>query len=518
MLDTLLTRIGLRKAAPERAILRDAAGLPRFNDALLARKIAERERREQSAPVNGKGVTVRRIPGTIIPQHNGMQRKDYQPVAIFNDQIGNPPSIRVRDISTSTTTGNYWTGGTNNYGVAAVQGYQHNSDVFACIDLISRAGAQVKWWDGGDGTKSISPAADLVKAVGIDPAHFATSVFSGEAKLMRAADPRASVELLMKSGGSQFISDWLSYILLSGNCYIEIARKTTNGPPSHLYLDNPGLVNAVVNRAAEHADTMVDSWRVRNGYGIVRHLAPWREGRGDIVHAKLFHPIDPIYGMSPLEAAMLRVGVQNKSEALINRVLEKGVVPGWIEAKDGTEWNAEQVAALRENLANSRAESREFFFEGATWHPMGFEPVSTGMADQQLLSKRDICSVFHVDPALVGDTTARTYATYRESRRGLYMEAVIPLLIEFRDAWNRTIGMELKSPLDFDRDSFDAIAAAREEAADRVHKLWTSGVITQNEARGDLEYQRVEGGDQFYAPANFVPMSTEPAVIEDDDE
>ena len=98
------------------------------------------------------------------------------------------------------------------------------------------------------------------------------------------------------------------------------------------------------------------------------------------------------------------------------------------------------------------------------------------------------------------------------------MEAVIPLLIEFRDAWNRTIGMELKSPLDFDRDSFDAIAAAREEAADRVHKLWTSGVITQNEARGDLEYERVTGGDAFYAPANFVPMSTEPAVPEDDDE
>lgn len=510
--DKVLRVFGLRKEQP---ILRDASGLPRFNDALLARKIAERERREQSAPVNGKGVTVRRFASSPVGTVGGIERKDFAPV--YNDLPGNPPSIRVYDVSASMQS-TYWGGGTTGYLPNAIAGYTKNSDVYSCISLIAQVGSQVRWWDGMSGTKSLTPAADLVKAVGINPDHFASSVFDARAKLNTAADPRASVALLMKSGGSQFISDWISYILLSGNTYVEIARKTTNGPPSHLYLDNPGLVSAVINREAQHPDTMVESWKVRNGYGMVRMLAPWREGRGDLVHAKLFHPVDPVYGMSPLEAALLRVGVQNKSEALINRVLEKGVVPGWIEAKDGTEWNAEQVAALRENLANSRAESREYFFEGATWHQMGFEPVSTGMSEQQLLSKRDICSVFHVDPALVGDTTSRTYATYRESRRALYMEACLPLLVEFRDMWNRTIGMELKSPLDFDRDSFDAISAAREEAADRVHKLWTSGIISQNEARSDLEYERVTGGDQFYAPANFVPMSTEPAVIEDDDE
>lgn len=510
----LLTRIGLRKAAPESAIIRDKFGIPHFNDALLARKMAERAN-VQDARRSG-GITVRQMATGPVGTIRGIERKDYVPAPVYNDGGSNVPTIRVHELATSAPPSAYWTGGTNNYSQNAVQGYARNSDVFSCVDLISRAAAQVKWWDGGDGTKSISPATDLVKAVGIDPGHFSTSVFDGGAKLLRAADPRASVALLMTSGGSQFIADWITYILLAGNTYIEIARKTTNGPPSHLYLDNPGLVNAVVNRAAEHADRMVESWRVRNGYGIVRHLAPWREGRGDIVHAKLFHPTDPVYGMSPLEAAALRIGVQNHSEMLINKVLTRGVVPGWIKADPETEWTGEQVQALRDNMDHSRNEGREFFLQHAEWKPMGFEPISGGMADQQLLSKRDICSVFHVDPALVGDTTARTYATYRESRRGLYMEAVIPLLIEFRDAWNRTIGMELKSPLDFDRDSFDAIAAAREEAADRVHKLWTSGLITQNEGRGDLEYERVTGGDQFYAPANFLPMSTEPAVIEDD--
>lgn len=511
MINNLLTRIGLRKA-PERAILHDASGVPHFNHALLARKTAEREQRmaRMNANGNGKGITVRNI-GTVLQtahQRGGIERKDYTPAPVYNDRPGNPPSITVYDLSTTMSSGQYgiWGGGTNYYG-NATQGYVSNSDVFACIDLIARAASQVKWWDGAKGTKCIAPPSLLALAVGISAKNYAASVMDGEAKLDRAADPRASVALLAKCGGGAFIAQWINFLLISGNSYIEITRKGPSSPPDFLYNDNPGLVSANIDRAALHPDTLVSSWKVRNGYGKVRQLSPWRGGSGDIVHSKLFHPTDLVYGMSPLEAARLRIGVQNKSQSLINDVMDRGAVPGWIEAKEGTEWTAEHLTALRDNIVQSRTLGRELFLEGAEWHPMGFEPVSTGMSEQQLLSKRDIAAVFHVDPALIGDTTARTYATYREARRGLYMEAVIPLLRLFRDAWNRTIGMELKSPLDFDKDSFDAISAAREEAADRVKSLFTSGIITQNESRLDLEYDAVSGGDTFYAPANMVPLA-----------
>ena len=32
---------------------------------------------------------------------------------------------------------------------------------------------------------------------------------------------------------------------------------------------------------------------------------------------------------------------------------------------------------------------------------MGFDPQNSGLAEQQMLTKRDIASVFHVDPALI---------------------------------------------------------------------------------------------------------------------
>jgi HK97 family phage portal protein len=431
---------------------------------------------------------------------NGVKADSFPP--ILNDGMGNRPSIRVHNSPYGAMGGANWT--PREYRSHAEAGYQKNSDVYSCISLIATAGKQVRWWDGSGDSKSLTPIDMLVKAIGRKPEDYRASVFDGEAKLQLAGNPRASIELLEKIGGASFVEEWLSYILLSGNTYTEIVRSGSR--ISMLYLDNPGLVSAEINRDALHKSEVVTKWIVRNGYGKQRTLDPWGKGDSVVVQSKLFHPTDPVYGMAPLEAAMIRVDAQNEGATLMKRVLQRGYVPGWIEAREHSEWNDEQVAALKSGIQRSKMHGEELFLENAVWHPMGFEPTNAGVSEQQILTKRDIASVFHVPPQLIGDTTTSTYSNYREARRALYMEAVIPLLVQFRDDWNRTIGAELKSPLDFDRDSFDAISAAREEATDRATKLWTSGLITRNEARADLEYDAPKSGDTFYGPANLVPM------------
>jgi HK97 family phage portal protein len=250
----------------------------------------------------------------------------------------------------------------------------------------------------------------------------------------------------------------------------------------------------------------VDMWVIRDAKGMQYPVLP-----ADMVHSKLFHPLDPIYGMAPLEAAMLQVDAQNEGATLMKRMLQGGFAPGWIEAAEDSEWSDTQVAQLRERLRRSRESGEALWLQNAKWHEMGFPPVDSGVAEQQVLSKRDIASVFHVPSQLIGDTQSQTYSNYYSARQALYMEAVWPLLTQFRDDLNRTVGRDLKSEMEFDKDSFDAIAAARTEAADRVHKLWTAGLITQNEGRRDLEYDTVQGGDVFYAPANFLPLGGEVA-------
>lgn len=431
----------------------------------------------------------------------GLARKE---TPIINDGRGNLPSIRVTG-GTGLGVAS-WTG--HQYDKMAAAGYCYNSDVFACVSLIASAGKQVKWWDGGGASKSITSPADLCKAIGQHPDRLL--VGGDEQKraafIKATANPRASIALLTRAGGAAFIENWLSYLLLSGNDYMEIER---NGGrlPSMLYLQRPDRAMAVLRAPGAvvqaNEQELVMAWRI-TAYAASRIVPP-----ADVVHSKLFNPTDDIYGMAPLQAAMLRVDAENEGVTLMKRMLQRGFAPGWIEAAKDSMWEDTQVAQLKERIRGSKQAGEELFLENAVWHQMGFTPVDSGVTDQQILSKRDIASVFHVPSVLIGDTAAATYSNYQEARRALYMEAVIPLLTHFRDDWNRTIGAELNSPLDFDKDSFDAITSARQEATDRVVKLFTAGLITQDEGRSDLEYDAAQPGDTFYAPANLMPLASD---------
>jgi HK97 family phage portal protein len=408
----------------------------------------------------------------VLDKFRNIFRRKQADVPIINDGMGNRPSITVRYVTPGAPI---WT--SRDYSGFARTGYQTNSDVYACVSLIAGAGKQVKW--------DLEPGSVSKESVG----------------------------LLVKGGGPEFIEYWLSFLLLSGNAYIEIGRNGA-GKPVSVYLLSPDRVTAMTNvNQADVADTrrpQVTMWKVRDARGNPYPVAP-----SDMLHSRLFNPLDPIYGMSPLEAALLDIDAQNESATLMKRTMQSGFTPGWIEAADESEWSDTQIAQLKERLRRSRDGGEALFLQSAKWHEIGFSPKDADFTSQQTMSKRDIASVFHVPSQLIGDTSASTYSNYQEARKALYMEAVVPLLEHFRTDWNRAIALPLgqterpgynESPLLFDKDSFDAIATARAEATERVHKLWTSGLITQNEARRDLEYDPVAGGDTFYAPANFLPL------------
>lgn len=437
---------------------------------------------------------------------------------IINDGQGNLPSIRILrgpyQVPTRTGSGyGAWGMGYSqlDYQTQAFQGYSRNSDVYSCVSLISEAASQVAWWNGSGVSKSLMPVELLAAATGyargLAQNTLAKESAAEYSRLCRKAmNPAPSAALLVAAGGSAFVGAWVSSLLISGNSFIEIERAGdggNTGPIRQLHLLRADRVQAVVNTSGKYEDEAhkVAAWTV-HAYGQNRTVLT-----GNMVHSKLYNPLHDVLGMAPLDAAMLNVLLHNEGTENIRRVLSRGAVPGWIELDSEATWGDTQIAALKEKLRKARGGEDELTLQYAKWHEVGIKPSESGYADAQAISKRDIASVYHVDPVLIGDMAGRTYATYRESRRGLYMEAVIPPLTLLRNDWNRTIGAELTSPLDFDKDSFDAITAAREEATDRVVKLWVNGLIDRSESRADLAYDPVEGDDGvFYAPASFMPM------------
>jgi HK97 family phage portal protein len=451
----------------------------------------------------------------------GLSRKADPPAPeIINDGGRNLPSIRILKgpYQVPGAGGGYggWGLGYSSldYETQALQGYSRNSDVFACVSLIAEAASQVKWWDDTPGSKSLTPLELLYSA--ISPLEQSLTYLRNESAvrndpaaqqriIRKATDPKASVALLMKAGGSSFINAWVSSLLISGDAYVELEMVGNSDKEiKQLHLLRTDRVGYELNKNGNYEDeeSSLDYWKV-TAFG----RSPRRVEKQFMMHSKLYNPLHNIDGMAPLDAAMINVLMQNEGVENVRKALKTGAVDGWIELDKDSEWDENQLAALQQKIRTAKAGGGELILQYSQWHERGIKPSEAAYADTQAMSKRDIASVYHVDPVLIGDMEGRTFATYRESRRGLYMECVIPALTLLRDDWNRVIGTKLGSPLAFDRDSFDAITAAREESTDRVVKLWTTGLIDRTESRADLAYDPVPGDDGvFYAPASFVPM------------
>src|SRR5512145_2726580 len=184
----------------------------------------------------------------MLDKFRSIFRRKQADVPIINDGAGNRPSITVRYVSSLGPAS--WS--SRDYHSFAAQ-YAKNSDVYACVSLISTTAKQVKW-----NTEPGSPSL-------------------------------RSVDLLKKSGGPQFVEAWCSSMLIGGNGYVEIGRNGA-GEPVALYLLSPDRVTAQTNMTGAASDArhpQVTMWKVRNARGY-----PYPVAVEDMLHSKLFNPRD----------------------------------------------------------------------------------------------------------------------------------------------------------------------------------------------------------------------------------
>jgi hypothetical protein len=132
------------------------------------------------------------------------------------------------------------------------------------------------------------------------------------------------------------------------------------------------------------------------------------------------------------------------------------------------------------------------------------------------MSILEICAAFGVPPEIVGYGENKTYSNYQEARRALYEDAVIPMLNKIRDKFNADLVPKFGGNLylDFDLSGIEALQENRDAVYTRAENAYKSGLLMLDEARFEIGYGKVPGGDTFYqAP---TPGFTEPAPTEEE--
>lgn len=377
------------------------------------------------------------------------------------------------------------------YDKLSAEGYAQCVVAFACINMKAAAVASVDLQLYKRGKKG--------KLVKVEKSDLLT--------LMENPNPAQS--------GREFMRYLTSYQQLSGNAYVFgngiVAARRNGKPPSELQLLNPGKV-----KIEPGTGMFPKQYEYRqNQNAVTAFPVDQLTGRSAILHLKSFNPLNPWYGMSPLEAAALGVDIHNDGQRWNKGLIANGARPSGalvVQAADGQPASLSEDQYVRvkqmidEQFSGSGNAGRPMLLEGGLdWKEMSLNPKDMEFLQGKHSAARDIALAFGVPPQLLGIPGDNTYSNYSEAKTAFWTDTVLPQLGWTLDAFNRWL-TPLYGPdlfLWYDEEMIPALEPVRKQKAERIN---AAGYMTINEKRRAMGLDDVEGGDVIFVPSTNVPL------------
>jgi len=391
--------------------------------------------------------------------------------------FGVKQSNTTRAIIETTLGQPVWT--PKDYANFAREGYCNNVYVYACVRQIAMACAGIPWLvyrTTNDGTVEELESHPLKE-------------------LLNGPNPW--------QGGSEFFESVVGFLMPAGNSYIEAAGPE-NGPPREPYVLRPDRMKVI----AGNSQQLIAGYQYTVGAATVNFKPE------EILHLKLFNPLDDWYGMSPIEAAARSIDQNNESRAWNVALLQNSARPPGALITEH-ELQPDQFERLKEQInhefTGAKNAGRPLLLEGGLdWKEIGLTPAEMHWLEGLKLSAREIAIAFGVPPELIGDNANKTYSNYKEARQAFYTETVLPLMDSIKGELNNWLIPKFGDKrlyIDYDRDEIEALQEDREAVWSRALEAVKNGILTPNEARVMLGYDEVEGGDMLMMPANMIPLA-----------
>lgn len=253
-----------------------------------------------------------------------------------------------------------------------------------------------------------------------------------------------------------------------------------------------------------------------------------------VAHYKYWNPqfgsdSTQLYGLSPLQASRYTVQQSNDNiDSMLSQLQNIGAM-GIIAAKgmtnDEPTFTREQAEGLqaeyREKFAGTGKRGKVMFSPGAIeWHQLGLSPVDLAIIESMNLTDRQICNAFLFPSLLIGDSTQKTFANYKEAKKALYTDCVIPDLVKIKERRNswflRPFGQADGKKYVFDLD-YTAVPELQEDVKDMIDAYSKAYWITNDEKRALMKYSEtgLAENQAFYVPSSFVDVSQTDQQVED---
>lgn len=307
-----------------------------------------------------------------------------------------------------------------------------------------------------------------------------------------------------------FFDAWATYLALQGKFYAEFNNAIL---PTQMYWLFPHLTRPIPDKK-----TFVSGYE----YDINGDKKIYRAE--EIMCCKFFDPLDAYSGLSPIRSMARTIDSENKAVDWNKSTLDNaGIPPGALKVLNPgpdlieglrTEWIKRYAGA-----SNARIPI-VIDSEKAEWVNFGMDPIDMDFLNQRKLNRIEICAGFGVPSQVVGDPDSQKYSNYGEAVKAFWKQTVIPQYLEnIKGTLNRELVMRYADNLvlEYNLDNITALQESLDGIAKRVGELFKNNIITKNEAREAVGYDKAQDGEVYYNDLSIRLASAKPAQQNNND-
>lgn len=133
---------------------------------------------------------------------------------------------------------------------------------------------------------------------------------------------------------------------------------------------------------------------------------------------------------------------------------------------------------------------------------MQYQPIQVNARDAQLIEARqynvkDIARFFGVAPSMLGDNDGASYGSVEANQQAFLLHTVQPYIAMVEDEFSRKLLKGSESDFRVDFDETYMLRADKNATANYYSAMVNNGILTRNEARTELGFEPVDGGDKL---------------------
>jgi len=321
-------------------------------------------------------------------------------------------------------------------------------------------------------------------------------------------------------GVNAFINRVTAFLVLDGDSYVERIGPITGenaGQARELYSIRPDRIKLI-----KDSDTGAIIGYELNEGGVTKKIWPIDPitMQADLLHLKLFHPINDYLGAAPTETAAREIDTSNEATTWNKKLLENEARPGMLfkfKQTLGDQQYKRFKKQLEEGYSGASKAGQNLILEGdADAVPYGWNMQEMDFIDSGREIGRRVATAYGVPSQIIGILGDSTFANFEQAELSFWEKTVMFYLrylkAEFNNWLFKNDGVE-KLFLDFDLDEIPALEPRRAEKYALAQK---SDFLTINEKRRLVGQEDHDDGDVILIPANMIPLGEDKPMDEED--